>query len=152
MAAAGPLEDGMAAYGRGDYDAAARLFREDAGQRGNARAEYMLAACYGKGQGVPQDLEQAAYWYRKSADQGYADAQDMLSWAYLNGKGVPQDYVQALLWLDLAAAQDSDDYADARDTLASKMTSAQIAEARRLMSEWKPKPIGPRGSPVRRVP
>jgi TPR repeat protein len=58
---------------------------------------------------------------------------------YANGEGVPQDYVQAFVWFNLAASE-SDKAAQYRDLVASKMTPAQIAEAQRLVQEWKPKP------------
>jgi len=53
--AAGPLEDGRAAYDRGDYATALRLLRPLADQ-GNADAESDLGVMYDKGQGVPQDF------------------------------------------------------------------------------------------------
>jgi hypothetical protein len=49
------------------------------------------------------------------------------------------------MWLDLAASrpypkkETLDDAAKARDSIASKMTPAQIAEAQKLAHEWKPK-------------
>jgi uncharacterized protein len=59
---------------------------------------------------------------------------------------VPQDYVQAHKWFNLAAARipasETESRAIAiksRDSVASKMTPAQIAEAQKLASEWKPK-------------
>ena len=48
---------------------------------------------------------QAAFWYRKAADQGDADAQDALGDLYDKGQGVPQDYAQAALWYRKAADQ-----------------------------------------------
>jgi hypothetical protein len=47
--------------------------------------------------------------------------------------------------LELAGVGD-DDFAEARecrDRLAMEMTPAQLAEARRMASEWRPKPEGP---------
>jgi TPR repeat protein len=41
---------------------------------------------------------QAAFWYRKAAEQGNSVAQDALGDLYYNGQGVPQDYAQAALW------------------------------------------------------
>ena len=73
-AAAGPLQDGAAAYQRGDYAMAMRLLRPFADQ-GNALAEVSLGLMYQKGQGVPQDYAQAVLWHRKAADQGIALAQ-----------------------------------------------------------------------------
>ena len=52
--AAGPFEDGNAAYERGDYTNALRLLRPLAYQ-GVARAQYNLGVMYDEGQGVPQD-------------------------------------------------------------------------------------------------
>ena len=80
---------------------------------------------------------------RTQAEQGDSDAQYKLGAVYAEGEGVPQDYVQAHKWLNLAAsrasAEEDKDYRDARDSVAEKMTPAQIAEAERLAREWKPR-------------
>ena len=99
---------------------------------------------YDNGQGVPQDYDEAAKWYRKAAEQGYATAQFNLGSAYGKGWGVPHDLVQAHMWLNLAASRyrPGTERAKAvknRDIVAEKMTPAQIAEAQRLAREWKPK-------------
>ena len=47
-----------------------------AAKAGDAAAQYNLGVCYYNGDGVPKDLTQAAYWFRKSAEQGDADAAD----------------------------------------------------------------------------
>jgi hypothetical protein len=47
--------------------------------------------------------------------------------------------VQACLWLSLAAAQGNKGASDALDSFAPKMTPTQIAEAKKLAREWKPK-------------
>lgn len=44
------------------------------------------------------------------------------------------------MWCNLSAAQGNEDAAKLRDLISEKMTSAQVAEAQRLASEWKPKP------------
>ena len=178
-AVAGPYEDGDAAYNKGDYATALRLWRPLADQ-GNVYAQSWLGVMYRDGQGVPQDYAQAVSWYRKAADQGYADSQNRMgiayylglgvpqdraqavSWyrkaadqgyanaqynlgfMYANGQGVPQDYIQAHMWWNLAASRYTDptDRANAvkqRDLVAAKMNTAQIAEAQRLASAWKPK-------------
>ncbi len=68
----------------------------------------MLALCYDKGQGVPQDYSEAVYWYKKAADQGLAFAQNNLALCYEKGLGVPQDYSMAVYWYESAAVQDLD--------------------------------------------
>ena len=68
-AVAGPFEDADAAFDKGDYATAMRLWRPLADQ-GNAAAQYNLGLMYEQGQGVPQDYAAAVSWYRKAADQG----------------------------------------------------------------------------------
>jgi TPR repeat protein len=94
--AAGPLEDAVAAYNRGDATAL-RLLRSLAGQ-GDTGAQNFLGFIYFHGRRVPQDYAEALKWYRLAADRGNADAQYGLGFMYQNGRGVPQDYVRAHMW------------------------------------------------------
>jgi TPR repeat protein len=142
--AAGPLEDAKAAYGHGDYAHALRLWRPLADQ-GNATAQYNLGLLYERGLGVTQDFAEAGLWFRKAADQGFAKAQFALGNMYTLGLGVPQDSVHALKWFNLAAARfpaseakERDQAAKLRDRITARMTPAQIAEAQKLVGEWKP--------------
>jgi hypothetical protein len=48
--------------------------------------------------GVPQNYANAAYWYRKAAEQGDQVSQFYLGWAYSRGQGVPRNYVEAARW------------------------------------------------------
>jgi TPR repeat protein len=64
---------------------------------------------------------------------------------YAIGQGLPRDFVEAHKWLNLAVAhytaEEKEGRAKAvnvRDITALRMTPAQIAEAQRLASEWKP--------------
>ena len=66
--AAQPLEDARAAYERGDYVEALRLFRPLADQ-GDAPAQNALGVMYQNGRGVPQDYAETAKWYRKAAER-----------------------------------------------------------------------------------
>ena len=91
VAVAGPLEDGQAAYQRGDFATALQIFRPLA-EQGNAAAKRMLGAAFASGQGVPQDFVQAVIWYSETADQGDLDAQSNLGAMYANSRGVPQNY------------------------------------------------------------
>ena len=51
------------------------------------------------------DYDEAAQWYRKSADQGNVGGQHDLAVLYINGTGVTQDYAEAVKLFSLAAAQ-----------------------------------------------
>ncbi|HKA38371.1 MAG TPA: bifunctional trypsin-like peptidase domain-containing/SEL1-like repeat protein [Burkholderiales bacterium] len=94
----------VAAYRRGDYEAAASTFRQLA-ESGNARAQYILGALHRNGRGVTRSDAEAAKWYERSAQQGFAAAQASLGALYMEGRGVPKDEAQATKWLRLAAEQ-----------------------------------------------
>lgn len=101
---AGPVEDGKAAYGRGNYAEALRLFRVAAAQ-GNADAQINLGVMYDKGEGVARNYAEARRWYRLSAAQGNAFAQLDLGSMYELGHGVTKDYAEAMRWYRLSAAR-----------------------------------------------
>src|SRR6266436_4656999 len=102
--AAGPFEDAMAAYDRGDYATALRFIRPLA-EQGDTSAQYNLGVMYTKGQGVPQNYAEARKWYRMAADQGHPGAQSNLGVIYTMGHGIQQDYAEALKWYRMAADQ-----------------------------------------------
>jgi TPR repeat protein len=120
-----------------DHAKAARWFRK-AAEQGNALAQYNLGICYKQGLGVPGDFAEAVKWLRKAAEQGDKKAQYKLGGFYANGQGVPRDYVRAHMWLNLAEVQGLKEAGSARDSVAEKMTPAQIAAAKKLESEWRP--------------
>ena len=126
-AVAGPLEDAVSAYDRGDHTTALREFRV-AAEQGYGGAQNNLGNMYDKGQGVPQDYVQAVKWYRMAAEQGLAYAQFNLGFMYSKGQGVPQDYVQAVKWYRMAAEQGD---ADAQFNLALSAGTASRARNER---------------------
>lgn len=103
-ARAGPVEDAGAAYRRGDYAAAAGIYRSLAGQ-GNADAQSALGNMYLKGLGVSKDERQAVKWFRRAAALGQAGAQFNLGQLYLKGVGVDPDLQAAARWYSRAAEQ-----------------------------------------------
>ena len=74
-----------------------------------------LADCYDEGIGCDEDMKQAFYWYKKSAEQGNADAQYELADCYDNGTGCAEDKYQAFYWYKKSAEQG---HADAQFCLA----------------------------------
>ncbi len=103
-AAAGPLEDGRAAYRGGDDATAMRLLRPLA-EAGDADAQADLGWMFANGRGAPRDLAQALAWRRKAADQGNAIAEFSLGLMYSEGQGVGQDFAEAAKWTRKAADQ-----------------------------------------------
>ena len=88
------MKDAWAAYDRGDYDSAAKLFRVEA-EKGDSEAQYMLGFMYAEALLGPRDPADAAPWYQKAAEQGHPDAQDALGYLYDFGLGVPRDRAKA---------------------------------------------------------
>jgi TPR repeat protein len=77
-------------------------------------------------------------WYRRAAYQGN-DLAQRRPLLYERGDGVPKDYVQAYMCYKLGAANGGTSGAIMRDGLATRMTSDQLAEAKKLARGWKPK-------------
>lgn len=138
---AGQLRDGLAAFKRHDYATAARLLQSPA-EQGDPSAQAMLCFMFTYGRGVPQNYREAANWCRRAAEQGGTDGQYMLGLLYNKGHGVPEDFVQAYKWLNLAASRASGPKRDfsyrIRDSVATKMSPAQITIAQTLALEWRP--------------
>jgi TPR repeat protein len=72
-AAAGPWEDGMTAYNRGDYMPAIRLFRPLA-EQGNARAQHLIGVMCHRGEGVARNSVRAFAWFSLAAGHGDREA------------------------------------------------------------------------------
>jgi hypothetical protein len=90
---------------------------------------------------VPQDLTEACKWYNRAAERGVSDAQLNLGVAYALGRGLPQNLTKAYKWLNLATASyvtesQRSQAARARDLVASRMTSTEVAEAERQSRDW----------------
>lgn len=98
------FEAGVTAYDQGDYAAALQEFLPLA-QQGHIKAQFNMGLLYEKGQGVPQDLQEAYRWYYLAGAQGDAYTQNVLGKLFEYGQGVPQDYIQAIYWYGLAAGQ-----------------------------------------------
>ncbi len=128
---AGPFEDGHAAYTRGDYATALRLWSPLAAQ-GYAEAQHNLGVMYENGTGVPQDYKEAVRLYRLAAAQGFALAQFNLGVMYDLGQGVVQDYVRAHMFFLLSASNGDSDASKNRDDVAKKLNSSQIQQAQEM--------------------
>ncbi|MBX3509185.1 MAG: SEL1-like repeat protein [Parvibaculum sp.] len=75
----------------------------DAANRGDAAAQYEVGERYANGNGVAQDMAEAAKWFERSANQGLAAAQYRLAAQYEKGRGVKQDDRLAREWYEKAA-------------------------------------------------
>ena len=87
--AAQDYNDGLEAYGRGDYATAFRILRPLA-EKGDAGAQNNIGVMYAQGQGVPTSYVQAWKWLTLAASR-YPDQKDR------NRATKARDYVSALL-------------------------------------------------------
>jgi hypothetical protein len=68
-----PQPEAEAAYARGDYVTAFKLWLPLA-EQGSARAQFNIARMYERGEWVARDQAMAVEWYRRAAEQGARDA------------------------------------------------------------------------------
>jgi hypothetical protein len=67
-----PQPDAEAAYARGDYATAFKIWLPLA-EQGSSQAQLNVARMYERGEWVAQDKQAAMEWYRRAADQGARD-------------------------------------------------------------------------------
>jgi TPR repeat protein len=103
-AGAGPWEDGMASYNRGDYMPAIRLFRPLA-ERGNAKAQHLIGVMYHRGEGVARNSVRAFAWFTLAAAHGDRDAKAKLR--EVSKTLTPEELSQAC---DMAQACEASNY------------------------------------------
>ncbi len=109
------FQDGLAAYRRGQFEAAFREWRPLA-RAGNMLAQHNLAYMYQYGQGVPHDANKAIAWYRRSAEAGHVDAAFNLAQIFWQGQVIRRDFELAAHWYRWAAERGD---AEAQNNLAA---------------------------------
>ena len=122
-----------------DFEKAMELYRQGSD---NATAQFNIGTMYRRGEGVSVDLDDAAEWIERAAEQGHTAAQYELGTMYFAGEGVRQDNVRAHMWVDLAAGPsggaERTSRIEMRDTIAAEMSPDEIAEAAERRAEWQP--------------
>jgi TPR repeat protein len=103
--AAPDLESVKRSFEHTDYATALKQVQPLA-EQGNPDAQLFLGKMYLRGQGVPQDPDQANKWFRQAAMQGNAESQFFLGAWYL----LPhRDISEGLKWMRLSAEQGNQD-------------------------------------------
>jgi TPR repeat protein len=127
--------------GRGlprDKQEAVRWYRR-AAMQADTFAQNALGDNYWEGTGVPKDDREAVRWWRLAADKGFAPAQHSLGKLLAGGgQGVPVDKPQAYMWLMLSAAQGDEEAGRQGDLLAKQLRPSEVANAKKLITQWKP--------------
>lgn len=128
------FDAGMQAYERGAYALALESWKKLA-ENGYARAQYSIGDLYYQGEGVAQNMEEAAHWFRQAAERLYPAAQYHLGFLYSRGEGVPRDMVQAYFWIERAAMLGNRDAETARDAIKSRLSEQQLASANQKLDD-----------------
>ena len=123
------------AYERGNYQLAFEHFSNLADQN-VPEAQYNLAFMYFGGDGIEQNDEKAAYWFKQAAQAGHAAAQDTLAYMYLNGRGLKPDRVRAYAWYSVAADNGIFLARNISENLKKNMGPAERIEAEMLSREY----------------
>lgn len=74
-------------------------------ERPTAEDTFAQGQRYLNGDGVEEDPQEAAFYFRIAADQGLAEAQKALADLYFSGNGLEENDEKALAWYSKAAAQ-----------------------------------------------
>ncbi|AWN36222.1 SEL1-like repeat protein [Methylobacterium radiodurans] len=123
----------------------AKLWYGRAAEQGHARSMHNLAVIYAESAGAngKPDYASAASWFRQGAECGLRDSQYNLGVLYARGLGLGQDLVQSYVWFSAAAAQGDDDAGRKRDDVANKLGPADLATAKALAANVKPRRLDP---------
>ena len=98
------LASGIAAF-EGKHFAVAMQNLSPLAEADIAEAQYRVAIMQQNGLIGSENLEEAANWMRRAAEQGHAMAQHGLGFMYMQGEGQEKDISQAIEWFEKAAAQ-----------------------------------------------
>ena len=110
-----------------------------AAEQGDAFSQFVLGNNSWNGRGMPKSEQAAVWWWQRAAAQGFAPAQSSLGRALITGgQGVLPDKTHAYLWLALSAGQGDQEADQQRATLVKQLQPDQLAQAKRLVKEWKP--------------
>lgn len=109
-----------------------------AARSGNADAEELIGVMYAMGLGVKRDDRRAFEWYLRSSMKGHPGAQSGVGWYYEVGRGMEApDLVRAYMWYVLSAIGGDPDAAISQEEVVKKMTKEQIAEADKLIDDYR---------------
>ena len=130
-----------------DYSEALRWYLK-AAKKDAPSAVFALASMYGNGLGVSPDIKKSFEYGSRSAEMNDLGGQLLLAQLYENGLGIRASMVKALGWYSVVAFKSNIDFPEyktvplqasaAARKLVPNMTIEQIAEATKMVMEWRP--------------
>jgi len=124
-----------------DFVKAMKWFRP-AADKGIADAQCNIGIIYLNGLGIERNYVEAIKWLNKAAEQGHVLAQYLLAAQYFTGTAGQANYVLTYKWSDIACSLNGANprgLAWLRHSAIQKMTPEQLAQAKQMVQEWKPK-------------
>ncbi|MET0408512.1 MAG: sel1 repeat family protein [Hyphomicrobium sp.] len=118
----------------------AALWYQRAAEQGNIKAMHNLAVLSTNQTDRAPDYTSAARWFGEAAKYGLPDSQFNLAILYENGLGVKADMAQAFMWLSIAARNGDADAIRRCEIIRSKLSAAEMADAKRMIAAWRPAP------------
>ena len=119
-----------------------------AAESGDAAAQYNLSVVYDSrmddnGYAIEGNRAEAMKWLLAAAEQGLPRAQSKLAEMYASSRATPEDFIYACVWFLLATTslrgihrhRARSGYA----RVSSHLTPGQLARAKRLAGDWRPK-------------
>lgn len=103
---------------------------QEKADKGDTQAMDNLGQIYG----ATHSAGEGVAWWRQYAEQGNTHAQYVLARMYEHGDRLSKDYLEAYFWYTVAAKGSTG--TDWHVDLAKKMTSDQLAAAKRLAENW----------------
>ena len=126
-----------------DFERAMELYREGSN---DSTAQFNIGIMYRQGEGVSVDLEEAAEWIERAAEQGNPQAQHEIGKMYWDGAGLRPNKVTGHMWMGLAVESltgvESQNWIELSIEILSEMAGAmspdEVQEANKLRMEWSP--------------
>lgn len=99
--------------------------------------EFYLGIIYLKGEGVLQNYEQSAKWFRTASSLEDITSQYNLALMYLKGMGVNKNLVLAHMWSNIASVSGEIKASKLRDDIENQMSPEEINDAQNLAVKCK---------------
>lgn len=108
-----------------------------AAQLGSSEASYVLGYLHSKRKSSsPEDLSKAAEYFKSAANNWHEKAQVEYAALLLAGKGTQRNLIEAYKWVELAASTGYEEAHYLRATLATEISVADMALARKRAQNW----------------
>ena len=122
------LEKGTEAFNGKDYSAAVKILLPLA-EKGDAKAQGIMASMFENGHGVPQNQGEMIKWYKSSAQLGETQSQFKLARILFDRMNVDNDIITPHIWVNLATSNGLEDARSLKEEIEAGMSEEEIIKA-----------------------